>query len=137
MSNLYNMLNGVNPSTFLILPVLGRHPEEYPRFRDCFFGTAHKNTENKIVILTRTAASINTEDDEVNAILRETKGFLFHYIDENDDTYAHWVFDVPEEWVDDINKVVEGKLKETSKDYQSLVIKTFPKIEDKIKEIFD
>lgn len=34
--SLYNMLNGVNPCTFLILPMLGKHPDEYPRFRDCF-----------------------------------------------------------------------------------------------------
>ena len=37
--SLYNMLHGVNPSTFFILPMLGeKHPDEYPRFRDCFIG---------------------------------------------------------------------------------------------------
>lgn len=34
--SLYNMINGVNPATFIILPMLGKHPDEYPRFRDCF-----------------------------------------------------------------------------------------------------
>jgi hypothetical protein len=35
--SLYNMMNGANPATFFILPMLGeKHPEQYPRFRDCF-----------------------------------------------------------------------------------------------------
>lgn len=32
------MINGVNQATFYILPMLGKHPDEYPRFRDCFTG---------------------------------------------------------------------------------------------------
>ena len=36
MSGLYNLINGVNLATFIILPMLGKHPDEYPRFRDCF-----------------------------------------------------------------------------------------------------
>ncbi len=35
--SLYNMINGVNPATFFILPMLGKHPDEYPRFRDCLW----------------------------------------------------------------------------------------------------
>ena len=34
--SLYNMMNGFNPACVLILPMLGRKLEEYPRFRDCF-----------------------------------------------------------------------------------------------------
>ncbi len=47
--SLYNMINGVNPATFFILPMLGKHPDEYPRFRDCFVGEDQKSIE----ILTR------------------------------------------------------------------------------------
>lgn len=42
------MLHGVNPATFLILPMLGKHPDEYPRFRDCFI-----TEDDHILILTR------------------------------------------------------------------------------------
>lgn len=34
--SLYNMINGFNPACFLIMPMLGRKQEEWPRFRDCF-----------------------------------------------------------------------------------------------------
>lgn len=41
------MINGVNPATFYILPMLGNHPDWYPRFRDCW-------VENgQIAVLTR------------------------------------------------------------------------------------
>lgn len=44
--SLYNMINGVNPATFIILPMLGKHPNEYPRFRDCFIGGLENADEN-------------------------------------------------------------------------------------------
>ena len=47
--SLYNMLNGVNIATFFILPMLDKHPDEYPRFRDCFIG----EDKNSIVVYTR------------------------------------------------------------------------------------
>lgn len=47
--SLYNMINGVNLSAFIFLPMLGKHPNEYPRFRDCFLG----EDENSIVVFTR------------------------------------------------------------------------------------
>lgn len=34
--SMYNIFHGANPATFFILPMLGKHPDEYPRFRDCF-----------------------------------------------------------------------------------------------------
>ena len=34
--SLYNMINGVDPACFYLLPMLGRVAEDYPRFRDCF-----------------------------------------------------------------------------------------------------
>ena len=34
--SMYNMMHGCNQSTFSILPMLGKHPDKYPRFRDCF-----------------------------------------------------------------------------------------------------
>jgi len=34
--SLYNLIEGVNPAAFLILPMLGKHADDYPRFRDCF-----------------------------------------------------------------------------------------------------
>ena len=39
------MINGVQPATFFLLPMLGKHPDEYPRFRDCFVGKQHTDGE--------------------------------------------------------------------------------------------
>lgn len=47
--SLYNMICGVNPAAFFILPMLGKHPDEYPRFRDCFVS----DDETSIEVLTR------------------------------------------------------------------------------------
>jgi len=47
-------MNGVNPCVFFILPMLGKHPEEYPRFRDCFVvDEEHPEYDNCIHIYTR------------------------------------------------------------------------------------
>jgi len=52
--SLYNMMFGVNQATFYILLMLGKHPEEYPRFRDCFISeTEHPQYDNMIHIYTR------------------------------------------------------------------------------------
>lgn len=34
--SLYNMINGFNPACVIIMPMLGRKQEDYPRFRDCY-----------------------------------------------------------------------------------------------------
>ncbi len=39
------MINGYNPACLLILPMLGRKQEDYPRFRDCYV-----TDENNIAI---------------------------------------------------------------------------------------
>ena len=46
--SLYNMINGFNPACLLIMPMLGRKQEEWPRFRDCFV-----TNEKNIAIYTR------------------------------------------------------------------------------------
>ena len=47
--SLYNMMMGFNPACIMILPMLGRKSNEYPRFRDCFI----TDDEQRILIYTR------------------------------------------------------------------------------------
>lgn len=47
--SLYNMLYGFNPACIVLMPMLGRTQDEYPRFRDCFLSDDNKYIE----ILTR------------------------------------------------------------------------------------
>ena len=43
--SMYNALMGFNPACLLIMPMLGRKQEEYPRFRDCFISEDKKHID--------------------------------------------------------------------------------------------
>lgn len=129
--SLYNMVNGVNPATFTILPMLGRHPDEYPRFRDCFA------QGGKIILFTRTG-SCGTDPgpyEEENEIIRSMPGFIKTRDWEDDYTYAYWEFKVPEEWVETYNLIINGRINEVSDAYIDLMCKVYPKLEDKFRSI--
>ena len=52
--SLYNLVQGVTSAVFFVLPMLGKHPDEYPRFRDCFLKDAeHPEYDNHIHVYTR------------------------------------------------------------------------------------
>ena len=53
--SVYNMMFGVNQTcVFFILPMLGRHPDKYPRFRDCFLSDEeHPEYDNYIHVYPR------------------------------------------------------------------------------------
>lgn len=136
--SLYNMVCGVKPAAFFVLPVLGKHPEEYPRFRDCFIGDEEQpKTDGKIIIYTRTGGGNRASYGEENAAITQMDGYQFDYDDSFDSTFANFVFDIPEKWGDDVNKALTGKLNETSQEYQDMICTTFPKIEDKLRGMFD
>ena len=133
----YNMMNGVQPSTFFILPMLGKHPNEYPRFRDCFLKDPdHPEYDNYIHIYTRTGGG-NREGYEVeNDEMKNHPNFVVDFDDSFDCTYASWVFSVPEKWESDFNKIVNGEIKEVSKEYQLMVRNVFPKLNERFDEIW-
>ncbi len=122
------MLNGVNPSTFLILPMLGKHPNEYPRFRDCFI------EEGQIVVLTRVGGN-NRDCGFGEEQLYSHPNFVKTYDDDFDNTYGYYVFNVPDEWKDDFNKIVNGE--KPSERYLEQMCKIFPKLEDDFKKLWD
>lgn len=136
--SLYRIMHGVNPVTFFVLPLLGKHPEEYPRFRDSFIGDPERDdTAGKLILYTRTGGGNREAYEEDNTLITEMDGFLFDYDDDFDCTFANWVFDIPEKWVDDISKWRNGKLSETSKEYQDKLIEVFPKLKEKLTEAFN
>lgn len=122
------MLNGVNPSTFLILPMLGKHPDEYPRFRDCFI------EEGQIVVLTRVGGN-NRNSDLGEDKLYSHPNFVTTYDDDYDSTYGYYVFSVPDEWKDDFEKLLKGE--KPSEKYIEQMCKIFPKLEDNFKKLWD
>jgi len=157
--SLYNMMNGVTPAVLLFLPMLDNHPDKYPRFRDCFLSDPEKpEYNNHIIVYTRTGGG-NREtysneygykrcwdisDEEYtkpeymfNDELKQLPGFVSDYDDDFDSTFANWVFNVPEQWQDDYEKLTKGKANQVSKQYIKQIKKVFPKLADKIDEIFN
>lgn len=128
MGNLYNLLNGVNPATFFILPMLGKHPDDYPRFRDCFI-----NEDNQIVVYTRVGGN-NRNSGYGEEELYKHPNFVRTYDDDFDNTYGYYVFNVPEKWKEDFNKFL--KKQKPSEEYIEHICSIYPKIAGKIKEIF-
>lgn len=132
MSNMYNLMYGVNPSTFLILPMLGKHPDEYPRFRDCFVG----DSGDTIVVLTRIGGN-NRNCDYGEEDLIKDPNFIKTWDWDRDTTYGYYEFKVPDKWRKDFDLIVkENKLSNVSLEYQNELIRVYPKLEEKFKNLF-
>lgn len=130
--SLYNLINGVNQATFFILPMLGKHPDEYPRFRDCFVDLDEKT----INIYTRVGGG-NREDyeDEIEAVTK-MPNYLRDYDDDFDNTFATFDFSVPEKWKADFEKITTGKATEISDEYKQELKRVYPKLTEKFDSIF-
>ena len=131
--SLYNMIMGYNTNAcILLLPMLERKPEDYPRFRDCFL-----EEDDKIAIYTRVGGN-NRGRGHGEEELYKDNNFVTNYDDDFDNTYATYLFNVPEKWKDDFDKIVSGNIKEVSDDYYKLVCNFYPLLTEKgiIKMIF-
>lgn len=129
--SLYNMLMGFNPACIYLLPMLGRKQEEYPRFRDCFL------EDGKIAVYTRVGGN-NRGCGYGEEKLYEDPNFVTTYDDDFDSTYATYLFNVPEKWKSDFDKILNGKVMEVSDDYYNYVCDFYPLLNEKgiIKKIF-
>ena len=107
--SLYNMMNGFNHACVLIMPMLGRKQEEYPRFRDCFV-----TEENNIAIYTRVGGG-NRNCGYGEEELYKDENFLTTYDYDYDSTYATYEFKFPEKLKADCDLIIKGKIKEVSK----------------------
>lgn len=135
--SLYNMINGVKPATFFVLPMLGKHPDEYPRFRDCFLGDdEHPEYADHIHVYTRTGGGNREGYEAENQAMREMPGFVTDYDDSFDCTFASWVFRVPERWESDYEKIKAGNIKDVSAEYQAELRRVYPKLAEKWDELF-
>ena len=120
--SLYNMINGFNPACVLIMPMLGRKQDEYPRFRDCFV-TEEKN----IAIYTRVGGG-NRNCGYGEEELYEDENFLTTYDDDFDSTYATYEFKVPEKWKADFDKILCGDFASVSVEYIEYLKQFYPKL---------
>ena len=131
--SLYNMINGFNPACVLIMPMLGRKQDEYPRFRDCFV-----TEENNIAIYTRVGGG-NRNCGYGEEELYKDENFLTTYDDDFDSTYATYVFKVPEKWKADFDKILCGDFASVSVEYIEYLKQFYPKLSEQgfFKKIFN
>ena len=124
------MIHGYNPACVFLMPMLGRKQDEYPRFRDCFLSEDCQ----RIVIYTRVGGNnrdCGFEEEE----LYEDPNFVTTYDDDYDNTYGYYEFKVPEKWKPDFDKIVGGKIRDTSDEYQQYLRDFYPILNEK--GIFD
>lgn len=129
--SLYNAIYGFNPACVLLMPMLGRKQEEYPRFRDCFL------EDGKIAIYTRVGGN-NRGSGYGEEKLYEDPNYVSTYDDDFDNTYATYLFNVPEKWKSDFDKIVAGNLHDISDEYFKYVCEFYPTLAEKgvIQKIF-
>jgi len=127
----------VNPAALLFLPMLGKHPDEYPRFRDCFASDEeHLEYDNHIIVYTRTGGGNRDDYIEENDKIRSMDGFVVDYDDSFDCTFASWVFEVPKKWKSDYDALMKEKIQDVSEQYRDQMLKIYPKLKEKIDELF-
>ena len=120
--SLYNMVNGFNPACILIMPMLGRQQEDYPRFRDCFVVN-----KEEIVILTRVGGN-NRNQGYGEEELYNDPHFIRTFDDDFDSTYGYYVFSVPEKWKKDFDAIMEDRLSDVSEEYVKYLEEFWPKL---------
>lgn len=134
--SLYNMMNGVTQAVFFILPMLGKHPDQYPRFRDCFLSDEdHPEYDDYIHVYTRVGGN-NRNAGFGEEELYEIPEFVATFDDSFDSTFATYVFEVPEKWKADFDLFKQGRIKEFSKEYQNEIIRVFPKLQEKLESLW-
>lgn len=117
--SLYNSMFGFNPACVIVMPMLGRKQEEYPRFRDCFV------EDGKIAIYTR-VGGYNRGQGYGEEALYQDPNFVSTYDDAFDNTYATYLFNVPEKWKPDFEKIMADKFSEVSDEYYQYVCEFYP-----------
>lgn len=127
IGSIYNLMNGVNPATFFFIPMLGKHPDSYPRFRDCFV-----NKDKKILILTRLGHGDYEEEQEE---MRAIPNYLNDYVMEDDQTYRMFVYKCPSEWESDWDCLIKGK--RPSNAYIDRMCKVYPKLEENFRKMYE
>lgn len=127
IGSIYNLMNGVNPATFFFLPMLGKHPDSYPRFRDCFID----NDSKTIKILTRLGHEDYEEEQEE---MRALPNYLSDDV-MDDPTYRMFTYECPSEWESDWDKIYKGE--KPSDAYIDRMCEVYPKLEEKFRKMYE
>lgn len=121
--SMYNALMGFNPACLLIMPMLGRKQEEYPRFRDCFISEDKKHID----IYTRVGGA-NRNSGYGEEELYKDENFVETFDDDFDNTYATYRFKVPTKWQKDFDNIITGEWQDISQEYINTIKAMCPKL---------
>ena len=121
--SMYNALMGFNPACLLIMPMLGRKQEEYPRFRDCFISEDKKHID----IYTRVGGG-NRNSGYGEEELYKDENFVETFDDDFDSTYATYRFKVPTKWQKDFDNIITGEWQDISQEYINTIKAMYPKL---------
>ena len=121
--SLYNMICGVDPACFYLLPMLGRVAEDYPRFRDCFLSEDGEHID----IYTRVGGN-NRNCGYGEEELYKDENYVETFDDSFDNTYATYRFKVPEKWKKDFEYIKKAEYDKVSDEYVEYTRAFFPKL---------
>lgn len=133
--SLYNLINGFSPACVLVMPMLGRQQNEWPRFRDCH---VNKNGEVREIHIFTRVGSANQNSGYGEEKLFVDPNFLRFEDCEEDTTYGTYIFKCPKEWEADFDRIYTGDLSKLSPAYYEMQLKFWQdgeKMVAKIKEI--
>ena len=130
--NLYNMLHGYSSACITILPMLGRKPEDYLRFRDCVV----LNSES-IVIYARVGGNNRGCGYGEEELLKDPN-FIRTFDDAFDSTYGYYLFTVPDKWKKDFEAIMDARFFDVSDEYVEYLEQFWANIAEKgaIRKIF-
>lgn len=105
--SLYNMVVGTDPACGMVLGVLGftkDNLDQIPRLRDAYVDVSGESL--RLVILTRTGGNNRDDYAEQNTAMTKLAGYVDDYDDSFDSTFAHWRYEVPEQYKDFVAEFV-------------------------------
>lgn len=121
--SLYNMLFGFNPGCVILLPMLGRKSDEYPRFRDCYLS----DDEKHIDVYTRVGGG-NRNCGYGEEELYKDENYVETFDDSFDSTYATYRFNPPKKWEKDFQHIVKKEFDQVSGEYIDLIKQFYPSL---------
>lgn len=120
--DLRSTLNGYNPVAVLILPMLGRRTNEYPRYRDCYV-----TEDERIAVVTQCGGKFR-EKGFGEEELYEDPNFVRTYDVEENTSYGIYEFDPPAEWSGDFYHIMQNEMPEVSDEYIAVVKEFYPRL---------
>ena len=130
--SLYNMIKGFSPACLLVMPMLGRKRDEWPRFRDCFIA---KNGDTREIHIFTRVGSANQNCGYGEDELYKDPNYL-RFVDCGEDTtYGTYIFKCPAKWEKDFDRINDGNLSELSPEYYEMQSMFWEKGEEMVAKI--